>query len=103
MARKKSTVASDLIVLVSKLPPLVGAVMAVALYVGLHALATSPMPVPVVVPGRQVPTGDLLLPAMGRGAAVVLQYVLPVLCLAGAAVSFAGRRKSKSLFDAVPI
>jgi restriction system protein len=79
--------------LVALTPWWVGLVLAVASYFWLHAVAISPMPV-VTGTGQMsaVMTGSIW-----RGLAMVGQYLLPLLCLAGAGMSAFKRRQAAQL------
>lgn len=66
--------------------------MAVVGYAVLHAYATSPLP--PLKPGRMSPD---ITGMMGRGVALWLQYVLPFICLLGAALSAWRRRQAGQL------
>lgn len=90
MARNKGSIAEELLDLVALLPWWVGVALALLFFVFLHAVATSPV-------ASGVPPGHLAeatVQAIWRGAASVGQYVLPLLCFAGAAVS-AWRRQAR--------
>lgn len=78
---------------VALMPWWAGVALAVASYFWLHSVAISPMPV-------VTSTGQLSAVMTGtvwRGFARVAQYVFPVLCLGGAAMSFFKRRKASQL------
>jgi restriction system protein len=90
MARKKDRPAGDLMELVALLPWWAGVLLAVLSYFGLHHVASQPLPVSTQ-PG-QITT--LMTQNLWRAAALVGQYALPILCLAGAAMS-AWRRHTR--------
>lgn len=92
--RKKSNAADDLVDLVALLPWWAGVALAVVGYWVLHAIATRPLP--VVQPGQ---TGQFVTAALWQGLANPGQYLLPLICLLGAAVSAMRRRKRRLLFD----
>ena len=95
--RKKSNPAEDMIDLVALLPWYVGVVLAVAGYLVLQRLAIAPVP-------TFLNRGDVsaaMTGAVWRGLAGVGQYVLPAICLAGAAVSAWRRRTRHALVENV--
>lgn len=95
--RKKSRPAEDLVDLVSLLPWYVGVALALLSYVILHRWAIAPMTA-AFRPG-DITAG--MTGAMGRGLAGLAQYVLPAICLVGAAVSAWRRRARRALVDNV--
>lgn len=95
--RKKTSPAEDMIDLVAMLPWYVGVVLAVAGYLVLHRSAIAPM-------AAALKPGDVsaaMTGAVWRGLAGVGQYVLPAICLAGAAVSAWRRRTRQALVESV--
>lgn len=89
MVQKRKSNSADVITdLVSLMPWWVGVALAVGLYLWLHGVATQ-----VVT----ITAGKSALPAVFKGIASVGQYILPALCLVGAAMSAFGRSKRKSL------
>jgi restriction system protein len=92
--RKKSSPAENIIDLVALLPWYVGVVLALVAYVVLHRIATAPLV--AVKPGD---LGGAMVGGVGRGLASVGQYILPFLCLAGAAISAWRRRTRSALVD----
>jgi restriction system protein len=95
--RKKTSPAEDMIDLVAMLPWYVGVVLAVAGYLVLHRLAIAPM-------AAALKPGDVsaaMTGAVWRGLAGVGQYVLPAICLAGAAVSAWRQRTRHALVENV--
>ena len=97
MARKKNSTAADLMDLVALLPWWVGCAFAVMSYVLLHRVATQDVSM-TTTPGQ---VGTAVSHAIWTALALVGQYVLPLLCLAGAAVSSYGRKKRKDLVATV--
>lgn len=95
MARKKTSLAEDLMDLVSLLPWWAGVVLAAISYVLLHRLATPPTAV-LLQPGQM---GDLIVRSMGAALASFGQYVVPLICLSGAAVSAWRRHKRLTLIS----
>lgn len=95
--RKKTGAAQDLIDLIAMLPWWVGVVLAAVSYVALHQIAIS-APSSVAQPGQ---VGAAVLQSMWTAAAMVGQHVLPIICLAGAAISAWRRHERKSLIEGV--
>jgi len=96
MARKKkSSPADDLIGLVSMMPWWAGVALAAISYFVLHQMATA-----ASVPLKPGDTGALLK-TMFKGAAYGLQYIIPIVCLAGAAISAWKRRERQGLLQRV--
>lgn len=93
MGRKKSGLFDDLVSLVAMLPWWAGVLLAVLSYFWLHALAVPDATI-AVQPGQM---GGIAVRAMWKALAGAGQYVLPVICLVGAAVSAWKRRQRKSL------
>ena len=84
MARKSSTNLSAMIELVALVPWWVGVALAVVSYVWLHAVASGPLVVAAPASGH---LADAMVGAVWHGWATALQYVLPIIGLAGSAVS----------------
>jgi restriction system protein len=99
MARRNrdAQVFKDLFAIAAKLPWWVGTLLAVVAYVGLHAYAVSESP--TGIGPEQV--GQVLVGRVTRMLASIGQYVIPLVLLAGAAASVAGRRKRKALIHGV--
>jgi restriction system protein len=95
--RKKSSPAEDLVELVSKMPWWAGCVLALVSYLWLHGVATQEV-VALIVPGQ---VGTVVTQTVWKSLATVGQYLLPLLCLMGAATSAYGRFKRKSLVSSV--
>lgn len=93
MARRKQTVADDIMDLVALLPWWAGIALAVLSYALFHALAVRP--VPVMTNPNQV--AGAMPGMMLRGVASGLQFLVPMLCLFGALVSFLRRRQRQKL------
>ncbi|RZA22969.1 MAG: restriction endonuclease [Proteobacteria bacterium] len=94
--RKKTSPAEDMINLVALLPWYVGVVLAVLGYLVLHRSAVAP--VAALKPGD---IGGAMTGALWRGVAGVVQYVVPAICLAGAAVSAWRRHMRRGLVESV--
>lgn len=93
--RRKSSTAEDLMDLVALLPWWAGVALALTSYWVLHAIATRPLP--AVQSAQQI--GQLATTAIWQGLATGGQYLLPVICLFGAAMSAVRRRQRRALFD----
>jgi len=93
MPRRKTSLATDLMDLVAMLPWWVGVVFAVVSYVLVHRMA-APLTAVAIQPGR---LGDGVARALGAALSGFGQYVLPVICLAGAAVSGWRRQQRRTL------
>ncbi len=98
MARKRKTNPLDnLVDLVSLLPWWAGVVIAAAAYVVLHRMA-APVHAVAVQPGQ---VGNLIGHTVISVFATVGQYVVPVLALIGAAISFFRRKQRTALLTDV--
>ena len=90
MARKrKSSPLEDMLDLVSLLPWWAGVAIAVVGYVVLHRMAA-----PVVQPGQ---VGSVITQSVVAGFATAGQYIVPLVGLLGAAMSFFRRRQRSAL------
>jgi restriction system protein len=89
--RKKSSLFDDLIDAVALLPWWAGVVLAVVSFLVLHRLA-APTPAAAFQPGQ---AGALVVQTFGTTLATFGQYLLPLICLAGAGIS-AWRRRERS-------
>ena len=95
--RKKSSPAEDLVDLVALMPWYVGIVLAGIGYVILHSFALSPVAA-TLKPGDM---SQAMVGAVTRGLAGAGQYILPLICLAGAAVSAWRRHERRTLVENV--
>ena len=86
--RKRTSPAEDLVDLIALLPWYLGMILAVAGYLLLHRIAVAPL-ASAMGPGE---VEHVMVGAVGRGLATAGQYVVPILCLAGAAISAWRRR-----------
>lgn len=91
--RKKTSPAEDLMDLVAMLPWWAGVGLALASYLLLHGVASQPV-VAVTQPGHM---GAMLTQTLWKTFASVGQYVLPIICLAGAGMSAWRRKERKTL------
>lgn len=92
--RKKSSPSENVIDLVALLPWYVGVILAVVAYVVLHRIAMAPL-----VAFKSGDVTGAMVGGVGRGLASIGQYLLPILCLAGAAISAWRRRTRSALVD----
>ncbi|RSZ38612.1 restriction endonuclease [Variovorax beijingensis] len=95
--RKKTSPAEDVVDLIALLPWYVGVILALAGYLLLHRIAIAPLP-SALGPGA---LGNAMVGTMGRGLATAGQYIVPIFCLAGAAISAWRRHARRSLMDNV--
>lgn len=95
--RKKTSPAEDIVDLIALLPWYVGVVLALVGYLLLHRISVLPPPA-TLGPGE---VGNAMVGAVGRGLATAGQYIVPILCLAGAAISAWRRHARRSLMDSV--
>lgn len=93
MARKNSSLADDIMELVSLLPWWAGVALAIVSYLVLHQIAAQPLA--PAVPASQI--GTAFTRTLWRSLAAFGQVVLPILCLMGAAASAWRRREGKQL------
>jgi len=94
MARhKKSSPPEDLVDLVALMPWWAGCVLALVSYLWLHGVATKDV-VASITPGQ---LGAVVTQTIWKSLATAGQYLLPLLCLVGAAMSAYGRSKRKGL------
>lgn len=92
--RKKSSPVEDLIDLVALLPWYMGVVLAVLGYLVLHRIAAAPLL--ALKPGD---VSGAMVGAVWRGLASAGQYIVPLVCVAGAAISAWRRHTRRSLID----
>lgn len=97
MARRKTSPAEDVMDLVAMLPWWAGVLLAGLAYLALHHFASQPTAA-AVQPGQ---VGAIVTQTLWRTLASIGQYVLPILCLAGAAMSAWRRRERKQLIGNV--
>nr|WP_237736877.1 hypothetical protein [Delftia acidovorans] len=96
MARKRKTsTAEDLMDLVAMLPWWAGIALALTSYMVLHSIAIRPLP--AAQSPQQI--GQLATTAIWQGLATGGQYILPLICLAGAAISAVRKRRRSRLFE----
>jgi len=91
--RRRSSAADDLLHIASKLPWWVGVALAFAVYFELHKLAGQPVAT-ATQPGQ---AGFLAVKVMIATGASFLQYIVPIILLAGAGVSAWRQRERKTL------
>ena len=98
MARKRKTSGFEgMVDLVAMLPWWACVTLAVLSYVVLHAMAVPAR----VIPGQPIDAANLILGSMRGAFALVGQYVVPMICLAGAALSAFRRRHREQLVSHV--
>ena len=97
MARKRSSAANDFMDIVAMLPWWAGCTLALVSYVLLHRVATQQMVVNTA-PGH---LSDLMVQSIWMGLATAGQYFVPILCLAGAAMSAYRRHQRQTLVATV--
>jgi restriction system protein len=98
MARKRKTSPlEDMLDLVSLLPWWAGVALSVISYGVLHRMAV-PVKVTAVQPGQ---IGDLMTQTIIASVAAVGQYLVPLICLLGAAMSFFRRKQRAELMTDV--
>jgi restriction system protein len=95
--RRKSSGLEDIADLVAMLPWWVGLALAVVSYVVLHAMAVPSK----VIPGQPIDAAKLMFGSLRGALALVGQYVVPMICLAGAALSAFRRRQREQLVSNV--
>lgn len=95
--RSKTSPAEDLIELVALLPWWGGVALALVSYAVLHTLA-APDPIQAPQPGQMA---GFVSHALWKGLAGIGQYLVPLLCLFGAAASALGRRRRRALASQV--
>ena len=91
--RRKTSPAEDLMDLVAMLPWWAGVGLALISSLLLHGVASQPV-VAATQPGQM---GVMLTQTLWKTFASVCQYVLPIICLAGAGMSAWRRRERKNL------
>lgn len=95
--RKKSSFLEDMMDFVALLPWWGGVAIAVIGYLVLHRMA-APVNVGAVQPGQ---VGQLMTASVMTALATVGQYLVPPVCLAGAAMSFIRRKRREALITDV--
>lgn len=91
--RKKTSPVEDFLELISLLPWWVGVALAAVSYLLLHRMA-APEPLPQFQPGQ---VSTVVTHTVFKAFAGIGQYVVPLLCLAGAAMSALRRNKRQGL------
>lgn len=92
--RRKAGPAENLIDLVALMPWYAGVILAIASYILLRHIAAAPLV--ALKPGD---VSGAMAGALWRGLASAGQYILPLICIAGSAVSIWRRGKRRSLMD----
>ena len=96
MARSRKGVADGLMDLVARLPWWAGIGLAIASHVLLDRLS-----VPTSTPMQAGQMGAFVQHALIAGFASIGRWLVPLLCVVGAAVSFARRRRRRAVVDTV--
>src|SRR5689334_8568488 len=96
MSRRRSSALDAIVALVALVPWWIGVGLAVLAYAILNTIASQPVPPPA--PGQ---LGASVSRSIARGFANAGQYVLPVLCIAGAVLSWWRRRERRGLVAGV--
>lgn len=96
MAKRRTSLADDLVDLVALLPWWACIALALSSYVILHRLAAVPQG--ALQPGQM---GDFLQRSMITAFAFAGQFIAPILCLIAALISFLRQRKRKALVTGV--
>jgi restriction system protein len=97
MSRRKTSPVEEVLDLVALLPWWAGVLLAVLAYFALHHVASQPM----VVTAQPGQAGAMMTQTLWRTLASIGQYVLPILCLAGAAMSAWRRQERRQLIGNV--
>lgn len=97
MAKKKSNLAKDLVGVFSMLPWWVGVIAAAISYVALHLYA-KPVTVQIIGPGQ---VGPAITQSIFRSFATIGQYLVPLICLAGAGMSLVVQKQRARLVTQV--
>jgi restriction system protein len=93
--KKKGSPAEDVVELVSMMPWWLGCGLALVAYLWLHSVATQ-QAVAIIPPGQ---VSGMVTQTVWKALATVGQYLLPLLCLAGAVLSAYGRHKRQALLS----
>lgn len=80
---KKSGALDDLFEIMTKVPWWIGVLLAIGFYLSLHAYASQASE-PLTNPGQ---AASLMIQTVFKTLAGIFQYILPLVCLAGAAFS----------------
>lgn len=91
--RKKTSPVEDLIDLVALMPWWAGVVLAILGYLWLHGVANQP----ITANAPSLASGGFILGVWWRGLATAGQYLVPIICLAGAGLSAFRRRQRRDL------
>ncbi|KFJ12688.1 restriction endonuclease domain protein [Delftia acidovorans] len=83
--------------LIATLPWWAGTALAIACYMVLHSTAIRPLP--AAQSPQQI--DQLATTAIWQGLATAGQYILPIICLAGAAISAVRQRRRSRLFETI--
>jgi restriction system protein len=92
--RQKTSPAEDVVSLVALMPWWAGVVLAVVFYLSLNRVAAQQVNAPIMTAGH---AADFMLHSLGVTLAGFGQYIVPVLCLFGSAVSAWRQRQRTGL------
>jgi restriction system protein len=96
--KKKSTPAADLVAIVAFLPWWLGVALAIISYFYLHSMANTDVS---LTAGHAEQLGNAVVSTFKKSLAGIGQYLVPFLCLLGAAISVLRRRARTGLIDNV--
>jgi restriction system protein len=91
--RRRTSPAEDVLEIVSMLPWWAGVLLAAVAYVTLRSFASQPLG----VAAQPAQIGSMLTQSMWKALAGVGQYAVPILCIAGAAISAMQRKRRTDL------
>lgn len=97
MAKKKSNLAKDLVEVFGSLPWWIGVIAAIISYVALHMYA-QPVAVQITAPGQ---VSAAITQSIFKTLATIGQYLVPVICLAGACMSWIRQKQRGRLANQV--
>lgn len=95
--RRRTSTAEDFVDVIALMPWWAGVALAIVFYLALHWYAEQPLPA-ATKPGQ---LGPALTQVVFRAFAKVGQYVAPLICLVGAALSVWRRRKRANSYGAL--
>lgn len=97
MSRRKQSLFEDFVLLIGKLPWWVGILLAVVSYLWLHSIADSE----IRISGQPSEIAKVAGQSLIKSFATFGQYLLPLACLFGSALSVIGRSKRSKLHEQV--
>ena len=96
--RRRTSPAEDLTNALALLPWWACLAAGLVAYLGLHAFALSQPPPVTASPHSALGLQGAVFGSIFRGLAAAGEYIVPILCIAAAAMSFLGRRQRRELF-----